>query len=140
MTTLLDALATFWTALNRVQSSLDDRERASFLAGMASTIVSVERIESDLGRMPSSSPPVVGAEPWDTFVQRLSLEEAERISIEFSNVSQELTEAFRESRAVSDAAIIREPLRDAIGFLYADVLRPLWQVFPDLQPSELREM
>jgi hypothetical protein len=70
---------------------------------------------------------------WSQTVEQLPPESAELVSRELAAASERLTELFRALGRDSPEGL---RIRDAIGFLYTDVLRPLWRRFGHLAPFE----
>jgi hypothetical protein len=75
-------------------------------------------------------------EQWARMVTGLPAASAHLISSSLTTLSRCLTQ---QRRALNPEDLKgRTRLRDAIGFLYTDVMRPLWEAFPELEPPELK--
>jgi hypothetical protein len=74
---------------------------------------------------------------WDGVAGQLASSDATQLSRQLEAVSNHLSSGFtalRQRNREKEAGCVR----DAIGYLYADLLRPLWKAFPELLPDEMR--
>jgi hypothetical protein len=76
------------------------------------------------------------SERWVSIVATISLENARLISSALTVLCERVTQQRRNLNREDTNA--RDRLRDAIGFLYTDVMRPLWRAFPELEPPEVK--
>lgn len=115
-------LSEFWRNLEAYRSQVDDARWASLLTALEPTLEQIgEEVEVD-----SSAP------TWDSVVRSLDASSAGAVSTALIRFSLALTEQYR-------SVLPRDnQLGMAIGFLYADVARPLWAVHRELAPVELR--
>lgn len=73
-------------------------------------------------------------ETWAEEIANLEPSQAKGVSDALSKFSARVTSLYMSQELPSSS---REALRDAVGFLYADVLRPLWKAYPSLKPVEM---
>jgi hypothetical protein len=76
------------------------------------------------------------ADDWASVVANIPVLQANQLSERLVHLSARLAACFRELRnsGRGEAAVI---VRDFMGYLYADILRPLWAAFPHLEPPEM---
>jgi hypothetical protein len=74
---------------------------------------------------------------WDSAVASIQDFQAKQLSERLVHVSTQLAECFGQLRRCGrdDVAVL---VRDAMGYLYADLLRPLWVAFPGIEPAEMK--
>lgn len=115
-------LSEFWRDLEAYRSKVDDPRWASLLTALEPTLEQIgEEVEVD-----SNAP------TWESVVRSLDAASAVAVSSALTRFSLALTEHYR-------SVLPRDnQLGMAIGFLYADVARPLWAVHRELAPVELR--
>jgi len=133
------AVGLLMEARRSIVAILDGGESPSFLAAMSETENAARRISRILGLSIEVESAPSDTESWEIAVNRLIPSQARDISDKLCRVSEELTKSFREMRKEELDDDLKAAVRDTIGFLYTDILRPLWFVFPDLAPSEMRE-
>jgi hypothetical protein len=131
------AVASFAAARRYIAETLDERESKSFLAAISAAETATQRIAGIVGVSIERAFVHLNAEPWEATVRNLAPSRARDISVQLCKVSEELTHSFRAIGVRQNVDRLKSAARDAIGFLYTDVLRPLWHAFPDLAPSEM---
>jgi hypothetical protein len=84
-----------------------------------------------------AEPVDAASETWNGIAEQLATSDAKELSAQLVAVSNHLTSGFKALRQENRQ---REALcvSDAVGYLYADLLRPLWKAFPELLPDEMK--
>lgn len=84
-----------------------------------------------------TEPAEAASENWSGAAGRLSSTDAAQVAKMLVAASNRLTSGFKSLRTKGqEGAAVN--VRDAAGYLYADLLRPLWKAFPELLPDEMR--